>query len=224
MPLPVANGYDDCWNQIGVFGDRSCPELTRVGHCHNCPVFAAAGRRFLDTAPPDGYLEAWTARLAEPEEAAPGELLSVLIFRIGDEWLLLPVGVLVEVTLPRPVHRIPFRGGLLAGLVNVRGELHLAVRLDQLLGISRPPAADGAVGPAGVPRLLVVRRHGDAWVFPVDEVDGVQRVPAAEVAAVPPTLARASTRFARGVIRHGGRAVGCLDEGRLFEALRTRVR
>jgi chemotaxis-related protein WspD len=228
-PLPIANGRDDCWNRIGVHGDRSCPELTQVGHCHNCPVFAAAGRRFLDTDPPAGYLEEWTARLAELEEDAAGELLSGLVFRMGDEWLALPVSVLVEVTPPRPVHRVPFRGGLLAGLVNVRGELHLAVRMDQLLGISRPvppeqPEANGAGPRSGAGRLLVVRRGGDAWVFPVDEVDGVQRVPAADLAAVPPTLARASARFTRGVFRQEGRAVGYLDEARLFEALRTKVR
>jgi chemotaxis-related protein WspD len=220
-PLPVTPGRDDCWNRIGVFGDRSCPELPRVGHCHNCPVFAAAGRRFLDGPAPPGYLEEWAARLAEPEAAAAGELLGVLVFRIGSEWLALPVGVLVEVTAPRPIHRVPFRGGLLAGLVNVRGELHLAVRMEQLLGIRA--ADDGIDTRAGLPRLLVVRRGGDAWVFPVDEVDGVQRFPAADLAGVPPTLGRASSRFTRGVFRHDGRAVGYLDEARLFEALRAKV-
>lgn len=228
-PLPVAPGQGDCWNRIGVFGDRSCPELTPVGHCHNCPVFAAAGRRFLDGPAPPGYLEEWAARLAEPEEAAAGEVVGVLVFRVGGEWLALPVGVLVEVTPPRPIHRVPFRGGLLAGLVNVRGELHLAVRLDQLLGIraaptQEAPAANGAGQRPGLPRLLVVRRGPDAWVFPVDEVDGVQRFPAADLAAVPPTLGRAAGRFTRGVFRHDGRAVGYLDAARLFEALRAKVR
>jgi chemotaxis-related protein WspD len=226
MPLPVTAPQGDCWNRIGVHGDRSCPELTRVGHCHNCPVFAAAGRQFLDAPSPAGYLEEWTARLAEPEEAPAGELLAALVFRIGDEWLALPVGVLVEVTPPRPVHRIPFRGGLLAGLVNVRGELHLAVRLDQLLGIARTAAEGppGNSGPAVRPRLLVVRHAGEAWAFPADEVDGVLRFPADDLAGVPPTLARSAARFARGVFRHQGRAVGYLDEARLFEALRAKVR
>lgn len=224
-PLPVTPGRDDCWNRVGVFGDRSCPELGRVGHCHNCPVFAAAGRQFLDAPPPPGYLEEWAARLAEPEEGAAGERVGVLVFRIGGEWLALPVGALVEVTAPRPIHRVPFRGGLLAGLVNVRGELHLAVRLDQLLGIGgAPPAGDGAGPRPGPPRLLVVRRGADTWVFPVDEVDGVRRFPAADLAGVPPTLGRAAARFARGVFRHDDRAVGYLDEVRLFEALRAKVR
>ncbi len=61
----------------------------------------------------------------------------MLVFRLGDEWLALPVGVLVEVTRPRPPHRVPHRGGLLAGVVNIRGELHLCVRFDLLLGDHR---------------------------------------------------------------------------------------
>ena len=95
----------DCWNTIGVRGDRSCPELEKVVHCQNCPVFAAAGRRFLDAPSPPDYLEEWTERLAAPVEEAAADLVSVLVFRLADEWLALPVAVLVEVTPPRPVHR-----------------------------------------------------------------------------------------------------------------------
>jgi chemotaxis-related protein WspD len=210
----------DCWNHIGVSGDRSCPELARVVHCRNCAVFTAAGRRFLKGPPPAGYLEEWTARLAEPEEKAAGELVSVLVFRLADEWLALPVQALVEVIPLRPIHRIPFRGGLLAGLVNVRGELHLAVRLDQVLGIQR---ASGEQEKAAPRRLLVVRRQTEVWVFPVDEVDRVVRFPAVELVSVPPTLSRAATRFTRAVYRYDDRAVGLLDEQQLFETLRARV-
>ena len=225
--MPTRN---DCWNRIGVWGDRSCTELTEVIRCPNCPVFVSAGRDFLAGPSPPGYLEEWTARLAEPEAETAGDLHSVLVFRIGGEWLALAVQTLIEVTSLRPVHRVPFRSGLLAGLVNVRGELYLAVRVDQLLGIQREldrisPAnpADKTVSP-GPPRLLVVRQKAETWIFPVDEVDRFHPVPGNDLAPVPPTLAQATARFTRGVFRCAGRAVGYLDEGKLFEALRTRVR
>src|SRR5688500_1774753 len=134
--LPLVPPLDDCWNRIGVRGDRSCVELATVGHCHNCPVFARAGGRFLDAPSPPGYLEAWTERLAAPLEESAAQLESVLTFRLGDEWFALSVAALVEVTTLRPVQRVPFRGGLLAGLVNIRGDLHLCVRLDLLLAIN----------------------------------------------------------------------------------------
>jgi chemotaxis-related protein WspD len=210
---------DDCWNRIGVRGDRSCPELSVVGHCHNCPVFAAAGRRFLDAPSPDGYLDEWTERLAAPVVEASSDLRSVLIFRISEEWLALPVAVLVEVTTVRAIHRVPHRAGLLAGLVNVRGELHLCVRLAQLLGIES--SAEKVEEKSR--RLLVVRDDGERWVFPVDEVDQVHRLPAHELSRLPATVGRAARHLTHGVFAWRGRKVGSLDVERLFQALRTRA-
>ena len=107
ISLPVEPVAKDCWNTIGVRGDRSCPELAEFVHCQNCPVFAAAGRRFLDAPSPNGYLDEWTDRLAEIPEMASCDTISALVFRLADEWLALPVHALVEVTTPRPVHRVP---------------------------------------------------------------------------------------------------------------------
>jgi chemotaxis-related protein WspD len=247
IPLATRPGPGDCWNRIGVRGDRSCPELPRVVHCHNCPVFAAAGRRFLDAPSPPGYLEEWTERLATPVEAEAADLEGMLTFRLGEEWLALPVRVLVEVTTPRPVHRVPYRAGLLAGLVNIRGELYLCAHLARLLGIERQalasngdarprlvdgrslegrrqPAAPEARGPAAPDRLLVVQRESDRWVFPVDAVGQVLRVPRGEVGPPPATVGRAAAHLSRGVFSWAGRLVGLLDDARLFEALRARLR
>ncbi len=237
--VPSLNG--DCWNRIGLRGDRSCPELETVGHCHNCPVFARTGRQFLNGASPPGYLEEWTARLAAPPEKVAADLLGVLTFRLGEEWLSLPVQALVEVAPPRPVHRIPHRRGLLAGLVNIRGELHLCVHLDHLLGIhgAAPPASPlpggrgslapllpggGGVGGGGSDRLLVTAWGGQHWVFPVDEVDQVRRLARAELTATPPTVALAAGRLTAGVFRDRERSIGLLDAERLFPSLQDKIR
>lgn len=209
-----------CWNRIGVRGDRSCPELAKVTHCHNCPVFAAAGRRFLDAPSPADYLDEWTVRLADPEDRAALDQHSVLVFRLGDEWLALPVGVLVEVTRPRTPHRIPHRGGLLAGMVNIRGELHLCVRLDLLLGV----ATTSETRPNPNPRLIVIRRESEGWAFAADEVDQVHRVPGRSLNPPAPTLSRALTKLTRGVFTLGNRPVGLLDDARVFQTIRERVR
>jgi chemotaxis-related protein WspD len=226
--LPMTAERGDCWNCIGINGDRSCPELAMAVHCHNCPVFSAAGRRFLDTPPPYGYLEEWTTRLAADEEEVIAEVQGVVLFRLGGEWLAMSAGALHEVISVRPIHRIPFHGGLLAGVVNVRGELHLAIRMDHLLGLTHSAEADGDGSPSGagktVPRLLVAGRDGETWVFRVDHVDRVYRLAMRSLTSVPPTLGRAASRFTRGVFRWQDRAVGLLDERRLFEAVRTSVR
>lgn len=127
---------NDCWNKIGVKGDRSCSELSKYVHCRNCPVFTAAGQRLFERKPPAGHLAEWTKRLAEPEAAIERGTISVLVFRIGDEWLAADISLLVEIAELRPIHTIPHRSNsVLAGLVNIRGELPLCVSLGGLLGI-----------------------------------------------------------------------------------------
>jgi len=218
-PQPLVVVEEPCWQRIGIWGDRTCPELRLHTHCHNCPVFASASRRFLDAPPPDDYSDEWTQRLSEIEEDVAAGSLGALVFRLGDEWLALPVSVLIEVTHPRKTHRVPHRGGLLAGVVNIRGELHLCVRLDLLLGIDPPGAANGTH-----PRLILVRKDAEGWVFPADEVDQVRRIGPEELSSVPPTLSRSSARLTRGIFTSEGRAIGLLDDERLFQTLRERVR
>ncbi len=223
----------ECWNEIGIAGDRSCPELVRHVHCHNCPVFASAGQRLLDGAPPPGYLDDVRERLAARPEVVERDVHSVLVFRMGDEWLALPVQVIVEVHPLRPVHRIPHRGGLLAGLVNIRGELELCVRLGQLLAITSETetAQSGTNKPSGIradeenspARLLVVQMNGRRWIFPVDEVDQVRRFAASDLTEVPATLSRFSGRLSRGIFSLQERTVGYLDESRLGSMLLQRV-
>src|SRR5690348_1829413 len=92
-----AGGLKDCWNRIGVRGDSSCPELERHVHCRNCPVYSSAATRLLDAQLPAGHLEEWTAHVARRPETAAAAVQSVVIFRLGAEWLALPTGVFREV-------------------------------------------------------------------------------------------------------------------------------
>ena len=226
MTLPALSTLpqSDCWHRIGVWGDRSCPELIKAVHCHNCPVFAAASRRFLDAPPPVDYREEWTERLVPPIVETARDVQSVLIFRLGEEWLGLRVQVLVEVANPRPIHCIPHRAGLLAGLVNIRGELHLCVHLAQLLGFKAqdrgPPPPDGQ---SGLSRMIVVTNEDGRWVFPVDEVDQVHRFSSDELTGAPATVARSAGRLTRAVLAWRERSIGYLDDAQLFRALRARI-
>jgi chemotaxis-related protein WspD len=222
LPALPTLAQNDCWNRIGVWGDHSCPELKQVVHCHNCPVFATASQRFLDAPPPGGYLEEWTERLIAPIEVTADDLQSVLIFRLGEEWLALRVQVLLEVTSSRPVHCVPHRAGLLAGLVNIRGELHLCVHLAQLLGIVTGVTGRPALENAR-PRMIVVENDGDRWVFPVDEVDQVYRLTPTELTGTPATIARSASRLTRAVLAWRERSIGYLDDERLFRMLRARI-
>src|SRR5262249_22100 len=125
----------------------------------------------------------------------------------------------------------PHRAGLLAGLVNIRGELHLCVHLAQLLGI-KPEARDeesGVRGPGpaagnGRSRLIVVQHDGERWGFPVDEIDQVYRLSAGALAGAPATLARSAARLTQSVFVLRERSIGYLDDARLFQVLQARIR
>ncbi len=211
VPLPV---IDDCWNRIGVAGDRSCPELPAHIHCRNCPVFSNAARSLFDRPAPEGYLKEWTAALTTAVHAAEDDFASLFIFRLGDEYLGLKTPLLVEVTPRRPIHHVPHRSNaVFRGLVNIRGQLQLCLSLHGLLGLQTND--DGSAF------LAVMEDRSERWVFLADEVLGVHRVPRSALRKVPGTLANPLTSFTQAVFTWEDRHVGYLEEHRLLSAFRS---
>jgi chemotaxis-related protein WspD len=206
---------NDCWNHIGIAGDGSCPELAKAIHCRNCPTYAAAANRLLDRALPEGYLQQWAEHFARPEERTARGSESVVVFRIGEEWLALPARTFTEVCERRPVHSLPHRRSrVVLGLVNVRGELLICVSLGTLLAIAPGPSS-----PTARERLLVVSRDGERLVFPVDEVAGIHRFESAQLLPPPTTVAKSAINHTRAILSWEGHAVGVLAEDALFDAL-----
>jgi len=224
----VVQPMPECWRIVGVSGDRSCPELAQFIHCRNCPVLAEAAGQFFDRPAPSGYLEAWQSVLEVPDERPDVDATSLLVFRLDTEWLALPTSALVEVTTVRRIHAVPHRTGTpLAGIVNIRGRLELGISLHAILGVPggpRGPASDDMpAGADGVARLLVVERRASntqkRWVLGVDEVAGVQRVPASALRKLPATVGQAASRCSSALFDDGARPVAVLDAARLFDAL-----
>jgi chemotaxis-related protein WspD len=209
MSLPI-HGIDDCWSRIGVRGDRSCPELVEHVHCRNCPVYGAAAREILDGELPDGYRDQWTRHFAPPREAQAQDATSMVIFRLGAEWLALPASSVAEIVDRRLIHTLPHpRRDMVLGLVNVRGELLACVSLAGLLGLG---SAQGTEDARGVyPRLLVIQGEGGRLVFPADEVYGIQRCERGELREAPVTVAKSQTPYASAVFSWHERTVGLLD-------------
>ncbi len=211
-------GPDDCWNKIGVSGDGSCPELVEYVHCRNCPVFGSAARFFFQRPAPVEYLQEWAGLLAQPAIKGSGDQSGMLVFRLGVEWLSIDILNALEVTWVRPVHRVPHRtNAVLSGLINLRGQLHPCVSLHGLLGVA---PIDPDTNPPIAPRLVLIRKDGETWAFPADEVAGVQHVGRVDLLGVPSTLANPAGSYSRAVFGWRHRSVNVLDEHRLFLALR----
>lgn len=222
-PAPNPSDSGDCWNRIGIGGDGSCPELPKVIHCRNCPVYTNAGRGLLDRETCGDYRAEWTSLLAQRKAEVTGTTHSLVVFMLGGEHFALPTSRFREVVEARVVHRLPGgRHRVLLGLVNVRGELQICVSLATLLGLKEPaetrPSKHAAEG-----RMLVVEDEKEAWVFPVNKVYGTFRFSSGMLRPVPATLENAHTRFSRGAVEWEGRSVGCLDEVSVFASVRKGI-
>ncbi|WP_343499453.1 chemotaxis protein CheW [Achromobacter denitrificans] len=212
-PLGILSDVDDCWNRIGIRGDKSCPQLPAHVHCRNCPVYAAAAKRILDRLPPQ--MEDGDDAAAGTQER--GDLSSLLVFRVQREWLALPTRALDEVAGMRRILGLPHRRDpAMLGVANVRGTLTVCVSLPRLLGLDA--MAQARERPAAA-RMLILGGAGRAVVLPVDEVEGIHAVDLGRLEPLPATVEGASLKYSRGVARCGGRAVGVLDETLLMQAL-----
>jgi len=213
-----------CWNQTGVWGDRSCPELQEHGHCRDCATFSQEGRALLNREAPGNYLAEWVSLLAQEREAVSRDEKAVQVFRLMSEWLALPAHCWVEVVAVRPVRHIPHRSSqILLGLVSVRGEIHLCVSLSSLLGIEKGEGPEDSESRRASRRFCVVKRDNISWVFPVDELHGLISYPEKDVGSVPSTVAKSFQKFTRGLLNIAGKKIGLLDETRVFDALSRSV-
>ncbi|WP_088159663.1 chemotaxis protein CheW [Achromobacter xylosoxidans] len=212
--MGALSDVDDCWNRIGIRGDKSCAQLADHVHCRNCPVYAAAAKRILDRLPPQ-MEERGDAGAAAEDRA---NLSSLLVFRVNREWLGLSTRSLDEVAGTRSILSLPHRRDpAMLGVTNVRGSLTVCVSLARLLGLEAA-MADARERPATA-RMLIVGGAGRAVVVPVDEVEGIHAVDLDRLEPLPATVEGASLKYSRGVARCGGRAVGVLDETLLMQAL-----
>jgi chemotaxis-related protein WspD len=147
---------------------------------------------------------------------------ALLLFRLADEWLALPVNTIEEVAPMRAWHSVPgHRQRALLGLVNLRGALVPCLSLGELLGVQ--PAAQTQATPsstlrASTSRLLALRHGAHLSAFPVTEVHGTVTPAHHALGAVPATSLGASDGFAVAVFHWRDHVVGVLDPLRVGAA------
>jgi len=210
-----AQAIDDCWNRIGIHGDRSCPLLEEHIHCRNCPVYSAAATRLLDryalTRNDQDYVLAAQAQIEVSTR-------SILVFRLGEEWLGLPTRCLVEIAPLQTIHSLPHqRSRALLGVANVRGALVACLSLVELLGLD--PTAAVAASSRIMPRMLIVAAQGGPVVVPVDEVHGIHAIDEQLLDSASVSGTHANARFTRGVLQWKDYSLRLLDEEQLLSAI-----
>lgn len=212
IPTQSAARIDDCWNRIGVRGDKSCERLVEHVHCRNCEVHAAAAIHLL---------ERYAAMQDDVELVVDEPLVehcSLLLFRVAEEWLAIATRSLVEVVAQLPVHSLPHqRSRSLLGVANVRGTLVACLSLAELLGI--PAGTAQASGQRVIARMLILTGQGGPVVVPVDEVEGTHAIARHTVQPAVRDGGLAVSQFSCGVFQWQGRSITQLDDELLRQAM-----
>jgi chemotaxis-related protein WspD len=213
-----AEWSESCWKRIGIFGNRSCDRLDDIVHCRSCSIYQEAGRSLFDRPPSDESIDRWSELLAIIPEDDDTERVSLVIFRLGQEWFGLPANRVNEGIEPGPWRRIPHRSGReFLGLMNVRGDLLLYFSLHAMLGFDPEPADT-------YPLVLVCGETGRRLVFPVQELLGARRLALGMGTKPPVTIARASDAYTLALVETDVGRVAVLDADRLFHAMETKAR
>lgn len=217
---PEPPAIDACWQRIGVRGDRSCERLLQHVHCHNCERHAEAASQLLDRH--ELQLEAmddFSADDQQPDPQTEGGTLSALIFRMGQNWLAVPSTLLLEVSVPVPVHGLPYpRNRSLRGLCNVRGTLVPCLALEVVLGLATEAT------PQDRPRMLILDAPGGALVTEVQAVEGIYTLANAMLQKTSHASGLAASQLASAVTQWQQRSVTVLDADLLSQALLRSLR
>ncbi len=225
-PVTLPIEIHDCWNRIGVWGRETprCPKLEAAVHCRNCEVYSDSGRRILERALPDDYQQEWRTVLGREKPQQQRDTHTIVVFRLGDEWLGLPADLFNEITEMRAIHRLPHRSNnMLLGLVNIRGELKLCVSLGKLLNLDKGGKLDTDKKTRHYQRLAVIGKGNEQFVFPVSEVLGIERFSDNDLHTAPASVTLAKSTYTRGMLELGNKRVARLDHELLLYTLTKRL-
>lgn len=205
-----------CRSTIGIWGDRSCPELHTLDHCHNCPVYTQLGRQVLDQAPLDIDIPVGSVSANGTTYAAHSRQHSLFVFRLGGDWLALPTAKIREVVAPLSPHPIPHRRHkAFEGLVNIRGEVHPCVSLTTLLNCESGNDA------SSITRLVLLEDDAGCFAFLADEVHNVVLVLQHAIAPPPVSILNSQPCYITGIAKIDGHDVGLIDDTLLNHSLKA---
>ncbi len=152
----------------------------------------------------------------QPSRRPPPRRQRAFAFRAGKEWLALHSRFIKEVVEMGPIHSIPHKSSrIFRGLVNVRGRLELCVSIGGVLRIEPYPKPNVMVRE----RLVVAAKAGKSVVFPVSEVIGHVEYDKEALKPLPVTVSGSRAVYTKGIIAHGKRDIGLLDDILLFRIL-----
>ena len=161
---------------------------------------------------PDNYIDINTEAYRQSKSNEAQNLTSCVIFRKDNEWLALSSAILNEISERKSIHSLPhFSSKLIAGLVNIRGELEICIALENALSLKHHEVQSERISA----RMIVIVLDSGKYVIEADEVHGIFKVPADSIKQPPVTLSQDENNLISGVFDYDDRHIGLLDSKRL---------
>lgn len=125
-------------------------------------------------------------------------------FFLNDQFLGVPVEQVQEVIRYQQMTRVPLVPAVIRGLINLRGQIVMAIDLRRRFGMEERPESE-------LPVNVVVRTEDGAVSFLVDEIGDVLEVEEENFEAPPETLRGPARDLVRGVYKLRQRLMLLLD-------------
>lgn len=148
----------------------------------------------------------------ESEDEEFSDRLSLLLFRIGEEWYAVNVGDVREIFQEYDVTPVPCVPDFVLGVVNVRGEILSVTDPARMMRLGSIDT-DTPVPP---PAIVIV--HGDvATAMVVDEIGDIAEVPQGAIEPPVSIIDRTQAEFVAGSVHVDKNMVGLLHVERVLE-------
>lgn len=167
-----------------------------------------------ETAPAESLAELWHRRAIELAEAPDrdresGEVLTLVVVRLGADRYALPITAVREILRVgrvTPVHTAP---AFVHGVINLRGVIVAVLDLRSLFGIEPGPAGEGA-------RIIVAEGGGMAVGVLVEQVEEIIDLPATQVKPPISTAKGIAEDYVAGIATLAGQMVVLIDMERVL--------
>jgi purine-binding chemotaxis protein CheW len=131
-------------------------------------------------------------------------------FFLEDQFFGVPVEQVQEVIRYQEMTRVPLVPAVIRGLINLRGQIVMAIDLRRRMGMSDRPDSE-------LPMNVVVRTEDGAVSFLVDEIGDVLEAEERSFERAPATLQGPAREMVRGVYKLQDRLMLVLDTHRAVE-------
>lgn len=147
-----------------------------------------------------------------PVDAAVGEEIQVVVFRLGKQEFGVPIGQVKEIIMMPEVTPMPNAPSFIEGVINLRGQIIVVIDLPQQFELPRTERVEN-------PRIVVVQAADETVGIIVDAAPEVLRLPLAEIESTPSFVAgKIQAKYVEGIGKRGDRLFVMLNLEELLSA------